>query len=101
MAEFGMRNEEFNRRGRRARGDKNGQRPRGIGKKRIISEASGEAKTAKGLSWNDLCAFCLLSGHFVVFFRGGFTGRKLFIPKMRKQSITAETREDAESMKYP
>jgi hypothetical protein len=61
-----------------------GSKPRDKGKTGPISNASLKAKTAKGLSWNDLCALCLLPSHLLVFNSGGYRKREILFPKIRE-----------------
>jgi hypothetical protein len=49
------------------------------------------AKTAKGLSWNDLCALCLLPSHLLVFNSGGYRKREILFAKNYR--ITKNRRE--------
>jgi hypothetical protein len=39
----------------------------GQGKKALILRRSLKVKTAKELSWNDLCALCFFLSHFLAF----------------------------------
>jgi hypothetical protein len=95
-----IRKKRLNRRDRGARRDINDQRPRCKEKRGGISNAFRKPKTPEGLSEKDLCALCFLFVLPLVFIRGGSRERKSLIPQWRKEPQTAETREDAERMKY-
>jgi hypothetical protein len=98
-------NKKLNRRGRGARRGKNIKRfkAQGSGRKGkngAILKASRNARTPKGLSEKDLCVLRLLLVSPLVLMRGGSGARKSLTPKRRKETQTAEIREDAERGKY-